>query len=127
MELDYTKVTENEFDAVVDNVEKSAAAKGFRVLHIHDVKATLEDKGFERDSMKIVEICNARFAHRALGFDEKVGLFMPCKINIYKKSGKTVVSAARPTLIGEFLPRPELIEMAEEVDTILRSIVDEVC
>ena len=127
MVLDYTKTSEKEFDRVVDEIELATADKGFRVLYIHDVKATLNEKGFERNPFKIVEICNAKFAHKALGINEDVALFMPCKINVYTKDNKTIISAARPKVISEFFSQPELKELAEEVDGIVRSIVDEVC
>ncbi|MEE9554700.1 MAG: DUF302 domain-containing protein [candidate division Zixibacteria bacterium] len=127
MVLDYTKTSEKQFDDVVSGVEKTTAERGFRVLHIHNVKATLEEKGFERGPFKIIEICNAKFAHKALGINEDVALFMPCKINVYTKDGKTVLSAARPKVISEFFSEPGLKELADEVDGIVRSIVDEVC
>ena len=127
MNLDYTKITERQFDDVVSGVEKTTADKGFRVLHIHDVQATLKEKGFERGPFKIIEICNAKFAYKALGINEDVALFMPCKINVYTKDGKTVLSAARPAVISEFFAETELKELADEVDGIVRSIVDEVC
>ena len=127
MVLDYTKISEKEFDQAVSGIEQATADKGFRVLHIHDVKATLNDKGLERKPFKIIEICNAKFAHKALEINEDVALFMPCKINVYTKDNKTVVSAARPKVISEFFSQPGLKELAEEVDGIVRSIVDEVC
>lgn len=125
MELAYTKKSQKKFDEAVAKVEEITAAKGFRVLHIHDVKATLREKGFERGPFNIIEICNARFAHQALGTTEDVGLFMPCKINVYIKNGETMISAMRPAMISEFFADPHLKELAEEVDTIVRSIVDE--
>jgi uncharacterized protein (DUF302 family) len=127
MDLDYTKLSDREFDDAVELVEKLTADKGFRVLHVHDVKATLDEKGFKRGPFKIVEICNAKFAHSALSITENVGLFMPCKINIYTKSGKTVISAARPQMISEFFSEPDLKDLAMEVDGVVRSIVDEAC
>lgn len=127
MELDYSKTTDKKFDDVVADVERSTADKGFRVLHIHDVQATLKEKGFELDSFKIVEICNAKFAHQAIGINEKVALFMPCKINVYTKGGNTIVSAARPRMISEFLKEPALVKLADEVDEVVRSIVDNAC
>jgi uncharacterized protein (DUF302 family) len=125
MELAYTKKSQRNFDEAVARIEEITAAKGFRVLYIHDVKATLHEKGFERGPFKIIEICNARFAHQALGITEDVGLFMPCKINVYIKNGETIISAMRPAMISEFFAKPRLKELAEEVDTIVRSIVDE--
>lgn len=125
MELGYTRVSDKDFDETVRKVEELTAAKGFRVLHTHDVKATLAEKGFQRGPFKIIEICNSKFAHKVLGVSEDVGLFMPCKINVYIKEGKTVISAMRPELIGEFFEGEELKHTALEVDAIVRSIVDE--
>ncbi len=125
MELDYTKESSRNFDDVVAKVEELTAARGFRVLHVHDVKTTLEEKGFDRGPFKIIEICNARFAHQALGVTENVGLFMPCKINVYTKNDKTVISAMRPAMISQFFDDPKLKSLAEEVDGVVRSIVDE--
>ncbi len=125
MQLGYTCDTNKGFDEAVTKIEETVAAKGFRVLHIHDVKATLAEKGFEREPFKIIEICNSKFAHKALGITEDVGLFMPCKINVFTKKGKTVISAMRPALISEFFKDAELAPVADEVDAIVRSIVDE--
>ncbi len=125
MELGYTKKTMKDFDEAVAKVEELTALKQFRVLYIHDVQATLAEKGFEREPMKIIEICNAKFAHRALGVNGDVGLFMPCKINVYTEEGETVISAMRPAMISEFFKEPDLKELANEVDTVVRSIVDE--
>ena len=125
MELGYTCVTEKNFDDAVSKIEEITATKGFRILHIHDIKASLAEKGFQRGPFKIIEICNSKFAHKVLGINEDVGLFMPCKINVYTKDGKTVISAMRPALIGEFFKNDDLMETAKEVDAIVRSIVDE--
>jgi len=125
LELGYTIESKKSVDDAVSAIEAACAARGFRVLHTHDVQATLAEKGFQRDSFKIIEICNSRFAYKALGIDETVGLFMPCKINIYTKQGKTVISAMRPSLISEFFANEELKEVADEVDAIVRSIVNE--
>ncbi len=126
MELGYTCVTNKGFDEAVAQVQERVAAKGFRVLYIHDVQATLAEKGFQRPPFKIIEICNSKFAHKVLGINEDVGLFMPCKINLYTRDGQTVISAMKPAMISEFFENKGLKEVAEEVDAIVRSIVDEV-
>jgi len=125
MELDYTQKTKKNFDEIVAKIEELTAEKQFRVLHIHNVQQTLQEKGLERGPFKIIEICNAKFAHKALGATPDVGLFLPCKINVYTRGGETVISAMNPRMISEFFDNPELKELAEEVDKIVRSIVDE--
>ena len=125
MELGYTKKTSKKFDETVAKIEEVTASKQFRVLHVHDVQDTLAEKGLERGPMKIIEICNAKFAHKALGINIDVGLFMPCKINVYTENGETVVSAMRPAMISEFFEQSELKVLADKVDKVVRSIVDE--
>ena len=125
MELSYTVETGKEFDAVVAAIEKASAANNFRVLYIHDVQNTLEGKGFKRSFYKIIEICNAGFAFKALEISPEIGLFMPCKINVYIRGSKTLISAMRPSLISEFFKTPQLKELADEVEKTIRSIVDE--
>ncbi|MBI6547078.1 MAG: DUF302 domain-containing protein [Cyanobacteria bacterium NC_groundwater_1444_Ag_S-0.65um_54_12] len=125
--LDYTVTTEKPLLAAVAAVTDRATAKGFRVLHVHDVAATLASKGFEREPYQIIEICQAKAAHQALASDPLVGLLMPCKVNVYSQGGKTVLSALRPAILADFFPGRNLDELAREVDELVCAIVDEAC
>ena len=66
MEIAHTLVTGKPFEQVVSALEANTPKHQFRVLAVHDVQATLAEKGLQREPLKIVEICNARFAHQAL-------------------------------------------------------------
>lgn len=124
MKLEYEIESSRPFTDVVSDVEKLTAENKFRVLHVHDVQATLADKGLERDPLKIIEICNATFAHQALIKDMRVSLFMPCKINVFTDGGKTRIKAMRPSAIAEFFPEAGLEDLAGEVDRVIVDIVD---
>lgn len=124
MNIKYEKDSARSFDEVVADVEKLTAEKMFRVLHVHDVQATLDEKGFKREPLKIIEICNAKFAHEALGKNMDVSLFMPCKINVYTENGKIRIKAMRPAAIAEFMPGSGLEELAAGVDKVVTEIVD---
>ncbi len=124
MEIEYHVDTDRPFNEVVADVERLSAEKSFRVLHVHDVQATLAEKGFERGPLKIIEICNGKFAHEALKENISVSLFMPCKINVYTEGGKTRIKAMRPAAIADFMPQAGLEQLAGEVDKIVVEIVD---
>ena len=62
MQLDYTVPTSKGFDAAVEAVQQVIADAGFRVLFVHDVAATLAEKGFQRERVSIIEMCNAKYA-----------------------------------------------------------------
>jgi uncharacterized protein (DUF302 family) len=124
MQMEYEVVTDRPFDDVVTDVEKLTVEKNFRVLHVHDVQATLAEKGLERGPLKIIEICNGKFAHEALKKSMSVSLFMPCKINVYTEDGRTIIKAMKPSAIADFMPDAGLDQLAGEVDDIVTEIAD---
>ena len=120
-----TVTSDKPFDQAVSSVETKAAEKGFRVLHVHDVAATLAEKGFPREPLKIIEICNARYASQVLNRDVRIALMLPCPISVYVQEGKTHISTMLPTSISQFFPEAGVESLAAEVESIVLQIVDE--
>lgn len=123
--FDYTVETKKSFDDAVAAVEAKSKEKGFGVLHVHDVKATLAAKGFDREPLKIIEICNPRYASEVLKKDIRISLMLPCPISVYVEGGKTYISTLRPGMISVFYPQAGVTALAEEVDKTVLSIIDE--
>ncbi len=120
-----TVTTEKTFDQAVAAVEKKAAEKGFRVLHTHDIAATLAEKGFPRSPLKIIEICNAKYASQVLDRDVRISLMLPCPISVFVEQGKTHISTLLPSSISHFYPEAGIEQLADEVEAIVLQIVDE--
>lgn len=123
MQFDHTVKTSKSVDEATRAVEQALAEKGFRVLAVHDVQATLAEKGFEREPMRIVETCNARYAHEVLQADPSIALMLPCPVVVYEKDGETLISTLRPSVIGSFYPNAGIEDVAAEVEAILLSVV----
>ena len=126
MEFDYTITTVKTFDEAVQSVQDEIAKTGMRVLYIHDVQKTLAEKGFEREPFKIIEFCNAKFANEFLNIDIKIGLCLPCKINVYAKDGQMFISGMRPIILPHFFPQAEFGERPKEIDQIIQDIINNV-
>jgi len=124
MDFDYTVTTGKSFEEAVVALEEETKKASFKVLYIHDVTATLKEKGFKIEPFKIIEICNAKSAYTALKADIKIGLCLPCKINVYQKDGKTYISGMRPVILSQFFPQANLGNLPNEVDEIIRGIID---
>ena len=125
MELDYTVPTTKSYGEAVQAVQASAAANGFRVQFVHDVAATLAEKGFEREPVALVEMCNAKHASAVLAADIRIGLMLPCPVMIYEQSGQVFVSTMLPTLLASFFPEAGIEGVAGEVEEAIKRIVDE--
>lgn len=123
--FEHTITTDKPFAEAVASVERIAQVKGFRVLHTHDVTATLAGKGYQRDALKIIEICNAGYAHAVLQRDVKISLMLPCPISVYVEGGNTHISTMLPTSIVEFFPDAGIGDVAAEVENSILEIVNE--
>ena len=123
--FEHTVPTQKSFDEAVAAIEKKTGEKGFRVLHTHDVAATLAEKGFKRQPLKIIEICNAKYANQVLEKDVKISLMLPCPISVYVEGGKTYISTLLPSSIAEFFPHAGIEGLASEVEGIVLKIVEE--
>lgn len=122
--FDYTVETGKSVEAALAAVEAMSQNAGFRVLHVHDVQATLAARGIVRESMKIVEICNAQFANDILVIDPRISLMLPCPISIYADKGHTFISAMRPTMISDFFSSSDVAAIARQVEELVLKIVD---
>jgi len=124
MEFDYTVATAKHFEDAVKSIEGEITTAGMRVLHIHDVQKTLSEKGFSKEPFKIIEFCSAKYANEFLNADIKIGLCMPCKINVYVKSEQTFISGMRPIILPRFFPEASLGELPQEIDRIIQNIIN---
>lgn len=117
----YSVETLRPFGEARKRVEEKAPLEGFRVLHVHDVQATLRDKGFEIGPTAIVEVCNAGLASEALWLDPNAALLLPCKVVVQENGGRVTVSTFLPEVLVE---SPEMKSLAEKVGVKLISLVD---
>lgn len=124
MEIDYTVTTAKDFPVAVTAVEEEIDKVGMRVLYVHDVQAALAEKGFTRGPFKIIEFCNAKYASAFLEADAKIGLCMPCKINVYTDNGQTIISGLRPILLTQFFPEADLGNKPAEIDALIQQIIN---
>jgi uncharacterized protein (DUF302 family) len=121
----YTVNSNKTFAAAVSAVEQKTSEKGFRVLHTHDFAAALAEKGFTREPLTIIEICNARYANEALNKDVTVALMLPCPIAVYLQDGKTFISTMRPSALVDFYPDSGIEEISAAVEKTVLEIVNE--
>src|SRR3989338_4697580 len=125
MEFAYTTITTKTFDRATQSIQDEIAKAGMRVLYVHDVQKTLVEKGFAREPFKIVEFCNAKLANDFLNIDIKIGLCIPCKINVYTKDGQTFISGMRPIILSQLFPQADFGEKPKEIDQIIQNIIND--
>ena len=118
--------TEKSVQEVRQAIEEKAKAKGFGVMSVHEVSNILKNKGVPIDyECVIVEVCSPKHASQVLSKNAFISTAMPCRIAIFQRNSKTVVSTIAPTAMLDMYGEPELKPVAEEVEKLMREIMEE--
>ncbi len=118
--------TSKDVQEVRNALEEKAKAKGFGVMAVHEVSNILKNKGVPIDyRCLIVEVCSPRHASQVLSKNAFISTAMPCRIAIFQKDDKTIISTMAPTAMLEMFQETDLKGIAEEVEELMKEIIQE--
>jgi uncharacterized protein (DUF302 family) len=122
----YSKQSSRTPEEVGKRLEESAARHKFGILHIHDLKATLESKGIQLGSeCRVYDVCNPQAATKALHADMRVSTVLPCRISVFSRDGGCIISTVKPTTLFATTGLEGSESLAAEVETEILAIIDE--
>ncbi len=123
----YVVETKKPFDVAVRDLEEAVRRNRFGVLHVHDLKGTLKEKGIDfPHACKILEVCNPQRATEVLKHDMTVNLALPCRISVYEEGGKVKIGMVRPTAVFSLFPGSDRLRpVAEEVERETIRMIEE--
>ncbi len=94
------------FQESVEVFTRTAEDMGWSIPTVHDMKATMDNFGYDVRNAKVFELCHPDHAYRILELDDEriVSSMMPCRVSIYEKSdGKTYVSWMNTSMMGNMM------------------------
>jgi uncharacterized protein (DUF302 family) len=114
-------------DQASTDLQDAVKRNGFGVLHIYDLKQTLQEKGAPIDQeCRILEVCNPQKARDVLEADMSMNMALPCRISVYEQDGQTRIGLISPkSLLSLLSELPELSALADEVDTAIQRMIEE--
>jgi uncharacterized protein (DUF302 family) len=124
----HVKTTSKSVDDVAKALETVVPEHKFGLLHVHNLKETMSNKGvaFPHECM-VFEVCNPHHAAAVLGENIEVNLALPCRIGVWNDGGETKVGTLLPTqLMGIFGDSPTMATTAIEVEAVMLAIIDDV-
>ncbi len=123
----YVVESTKDVETAARDLEAAVKRNKFGVLHVHNLKQTLKEKGIDfPNACRIFEVCNPQQANRVLSQDMDVNMALPCRISVYEERGKTKIGMIRPTALLAVFPGAEQLKpVAEEVEQQTIKIIDE--
>ena len=112
---------------VADRVTKALMQRKFGVLHVHNLKDTLNSKGVPFDTeCQVLEVCNPSQAARVLTEDIDLNMALPCRVSVYEKGGQTQIGMLSPkVMLAELSESSALRQVADEVEAVLTAAIEE--
>ncbi len=122
----YSKESSRSPEDVGKRLAEAAARHKFGVLHVLDLRQTLDAKGIQLGSeCSVYDVCNPQAAARALQADMKVSTVLPCRISVFSHAGGCSISTVKPTSLFHATGLEGAEALAEEVERELLAIIDE--
>jgi len=122
----YTVETGKSVDEAIAALEANLKEQSFGILWQLDLPAKLREKGVEvsLEPYRVLEVCNPREAALVLGENELSGYFLPCKIVVYQRDGRTKIGLPRPEALMSLMEDGMLQETAARIGQVLVSVLD---
>ncbi len=119
--------TDKSYEQTSADLESAIKKHDFGVLYVHDLGATLREKGVEfKEECMIFEVCNPVQATKVLNSDMSLNMVLPCRISVYTEKGRTKIGFVMPTqMLAALSKDEELAQTAEEVEEEMIKILDE--
>lgn len=122
----YSKHSSLSPEEVGKRLEEAAARHKFGILHVHDLRRTLDSKGIELGSeCRIYDVCNPQAAANALHINLRVSTVLPCRISVFSTEGGCMIATVKPTSLFRATGLEGAEALAEEVEREVLAIIDE--
>lgn len=125
--MKYVVESAKTIDQAGADLENAVKHHAFGVLHVHDLRATLREKGVEfPHECRIYEICNPQIASEVLQQDMSLNMALPCRISVYEEDGHTKIGMIPPqAILGMLTHSTRLDQVAADVESIAIAIINE--
>lgn len=110
----------------MSTLQAAIVGHGYKVSRVQRVDIGLTSKGYQTDKYRIVFFGDPSEFDRLSAAYPQLIPYMPISVAIFAEGDSTIVSAARPAMLGQFYPQPELKPVFARWEKDLVEILDEI-
>lgn len=124
--MKYVVDSEKTVEQAAADLQEAVVQQGFGVLHVYDLKKTLESKGAPiAHECRIFEVCNPRKAQEVLDADMSMNMALPCRVSVYEQGGRTKIGLLSPkAMLAMLSDSPALAVVAEDVEDAIKRMIE---
>lgn len=107
------------------DLEQAVASHNYVVLRRFHVDAGLVPRTAENQEVVLVYFCNFAMLSQALAVDNRVGLFLPCRVTLIQRKDGVEMLALNPKTISKRLGDPRLDAICDQLTRDYKEILEE--
>ncbi len=125
--MTYTKHSDRSLAELDTRLREAAQRHKFGVLHVHDLKATLQSKGIDFPTeCRVYDVCNPQAASQALNQELRASTVLPCRISVFAdRAGGSTLATVKPTDLLRATGLAGVEPLAQQVERDIVAIIDE--
>ncbi|MBH91089.1 MAG: hypothetical protein CMG67_03135 [Candidatus Marinimicrobia bacterium] len=129
MEYAYSKNLKGNFKSIETNIVQSLSEVGFGILTEINIKDAFKAKlNLSYKHYKILGACNPTLAHEALGYEQEIGILMPCNILIIDNEDGTIkIIFPKAEGVLQTTQNDKVHTLSKKVDKLLKTAFDNIC
>ena len=114
------------FEEAMSTLQNAIAEHGYKVSKVQRVDVGLQAKGYKTDRYRVVFYAKPGELEELAQKYPTLIPYMPLNVAIFAEEGQTILTTARPGVLKELFPQPELKPIFERWEKDLVAILDEV-
>ncbi len=112
----------------VKKITEELKKEGFGIIAEVDFKKAFKEKlNVDYKEYLVLEACNPKKALEVLGYDNNLGLLLPCNIVVFvNENDETIISVIKPTEIMSLVNNENVSKVAFEIEEKLKSAFERI-
>ena len=112
------------FESTMTLLQNTITEHGYKVTKVQRVDVGLEAKGYKTDRYRVVFYGKPGEVETLAEKYPKLIPYLPLSVALFAEEGSTILTTARPSLLKQFYPEPELKPIFERWEKDLLEIMD---
>lgn len=122
----YQKSSKHTPHEVEQSLTEAVKRHKFGILHVLDLKNTLNEKGIDlNNEVRIYDVCSPMAAFQALQQNMAIATVLPCRIAVYGDVGGSTIATVKPTDLFSATGLLHADNLAQDIERELLAIIDE--
>lgn len=112
-------------EQTVNNLKQAVVSANMRLIRIQTLDDGFVPKGKENRKQMIVYSCGFNFLNEAMKIDPRVGVFLPCRVTVTERNGKTIMMTVNPKRLAPLFNNNELDKLCGQMRERYTNLLEE--